>query len=365
MNQLDLLRGCTQIIPSSADLFDRNGPLTIKCGFDPTSPDLHLGHMVLLKKLKDFQDFGHKIVIIFGTFTARIGDPTDKNKTRPQLTIDEIKSNTAQFAEQIYKVLDPNIVIAHNSDWFDSMTADEMIKLASSTTVSQMLNRNDFKNRFENEIPISLHEFLYPLLQGYDSCVVKADLELGGTDQLFNLHMGRALQEMEGNRPQMIMTMPILLGTDGVQKMSKSLKNTINFNDTPFHIRKKILNMPDSNLESYFQLLTNIPMPADALEAKQVLSEFLIGTLCKTPDTVLEIATIKDLPVSSIINSLKLVKNSAAAREIILLGKVLVDDVVATLDTRIFPDQTVKIKVGKNEPVMIRLLNANKVDINC
>ena len=234
-----------------------NRPLIIKAGFDPTAPDLHLGHTVLINKLKQFQDAGHRVQFLIGDFTAMIGDPTGKNVTRKPLTREEVIENAKTYQEQVFKILDPEKTeIKFNSEWMGEMSSAEMIQLAAKHTVARMLERDDFHKRYKGGQPIAIHEFLYPLIQGYDSVVMKADVELGGTDQKFNLLMGRHLQEIYGQKPQVVLTMPILEGLDGVQKMSKSLNNYIGISDKPDDMFGKVMSISDDLMWRYFQLLS-------------------------------------------------------------------------------------------------------------
>ncbi len=232
-------------------------PLKIKAGFDPTAPDLHLGHTVLINKLRQFQQLGHTVVFLIGDFTGMIGDPSGKNATRPPLTHDQIKQNAETYQQQIFKILDPDQTeIAFNSTWMDKANAAAIIRLASSYTVARMLERDDFNKRYKANQPIAIHEFLYPLVQAYDSVVLEADVELGGTDQRFNLLMGRQLQETYGKTPQIVLTMPILEGLDGVQKMSKSLGNYIGINESANEMFGKIMSVSDALMWRYFELLS-------------------------------------------------------------------------------------------------------------
>ncbi len=236
---------------------DEGRPLRIKAGFDPTAPDLHLGHTVLINKLKQFQDLGHDILFLIGDFTGMIGDPTGKNVTRKPLTREDVIKNSKTYEEQIFKILDPaKTSIMFNSSWMNAMSSAELIQLAAKNTVARMLERDDFSKRYKGGQPIAIHEFLYPLIQGYDSVAMKADVELGGTDQKFNLLMGRQLQEAYGQKPQVVMTMPILEGLDGVQKMSKSLNNYIGIADTPNDMFGKIMSISDELMWRYFELLS-------------------------------------------------------------------------------------------------------------
>jgi tyrosyl-tRNA synthetase len=239
----------------------RGKPLNIKAGFDPTAPDLHLGHTVLINKMRQFQELGHHVMFLIGDFTGMIGDPTGKSVTRPALTTEEIQENASSYKKQVFKILDPDLTeICFNSTWHGKMTSADMIKLASRHTVARMLERDDFSKRFKGNQPISIHEFLYPLVQGYDSVVMKADVELGGTDQKFNLLVGRELQRSDGFEPQITLTMPILEGLDGVQKMSKSLKNYIGVNDSPNDMFGKLMSISDDLMWRYFELLSFRPM---------------------------------------------------------------------------------------------------------
>lgn len=240
---------------------EENRPLTIKAGFDPTAPDLHLGHTVLINKLKQFQDAGHNVQFLIGDFTAMIGDPTGKNVTRKPLSREEVAENAKTYQAQVFKILDPDKTeVKFNSVWMGAMTSAELIQLAARNTVARMLERDDFSKRYKGGQPIAIHEFLYPLIQGYDSVVMKADVELGGTDQKFNLLMGRQLQEVYGQKPQVVLTMPILEGLDGVQKMSKSLNNYIGIADASDDMFGKVMSISDELMWRYFKLLSFRPM---------------------------------------------------------------------------------------------------------
>ena len=238
-----------------------NKPLIVKAGFDPTAPDLHLGHTVLINKLRQFQDLGHNIHFLIGDFTGMIGDPTGKNVTRQPLTEEQVLENAKTYKEQVFKILDEDkTTVVFNSQWMGKMDAAELIKLASNQTVARMLERDDFNKRYSSGQPIAIHEFLYPLIQGYDSVALKADIELGGTDQKFNLLVGRELQKSHGQTPQVVLTMPILEGLDGVQKMSKSLNNYIGVSDSPDDMFGKIMSISDELMWRYFELLSFRPM---------------------------------------------------------------------------------------------------------
>jgi tyrosyl-tRNA synthetase len=235
--------------------------LRVKAGFDPTAPDLHLGHTVLLRKLKHFQDLGHTVIFLIGDFTGMIGDPTGRSATRPPLSAEELMRNAKTYMEQVYKILSPRTTeVRFNNEWFEKMKSADWIKLAAKTTVSQMLEREDFHKRFKEEKPIALHELLYPLAQGYDSVMLKADVELGGTDQKFNLLIGRDLQRAFGQESQVVLTMPILEGLDGVQKMSKSYGNAIGIKEAPLEMYGKLMSISDVMMWRYYELLTDVQM---------------------------------------------------------------------------------------------------------
>jgi tyrosyl-tRNA synthetase len=236
-------------------------PLRIKAGFDPTAPDLHLGHTVLIQKLKHFQDLGHQILFLIGDFTGMIGDPTGKNETRKPMTREQLLQNAETYREQVFKILDPEKTkVVFNSEWFGVMSAADLISLAARHTVARMLERDDFHKRFTGQQPIAIHEFLYPLVQGYDSVALHADVELGGTDQKFNLLVGRELQKQMGQRPQDILTMPLLEGLDGVNKMSKSLGNYIGITESPKEIYGKLMSISDTLMLRYYELLSNVDL---------------------------------------------------------------------------------------------------------
>ncbi|MEQ8200240.1 MAG: tyrosine--tRNA ligase [Syntrophomonadaceae bacterium] len=266
--QLDLIeRGAAEIVPreellQKLEISIRDGkPLKIKLGLDPTAPDIHLGHTVVLNKLRQFQDLGHEVHLIIGDYTGRIGDPSGKSETRKQLTEEEIITNAQTYQEQIFKVLNPEKTIVHfNSDWLRPLQLIDVLQLAAKYTVARMMERDDFAKRYKEGLPIGVHEFMYPLMQGYDSVALQADLEMGGTDQKFNLLVGRHLLREYGLEPQVALMMPILEGTDGVQKMSKSLGNYIAVNDEPYEMFGKTMSISDSLISRYFELLTRMPM---------------------------------------------------------------------------------------------------------
>ncbi|ABM17795.1 MULTISPECIES: tyrosine--tRNA ligase [Marinobacter] len=356
-------RGIDELIPEE-DLVEKlkeGRPLRVKAGFDPTAPDLHLGHTVLINKLRQFQDLGHEVIFLIGDFTGMIGDPTGKSATRPPLTEDQVRDNAITYKEQVFKILDREKTrVVFNSEWMSKMTAADMIRLAGQYTVARMLERDDFTKRYRSEQPIAIHEFLYPLVQGYDSVALEADIELGGTDQKFNLLMGRILQKHYGQKPQAILTVPILEGLDGVQKMSKSLGNYVGVSDSPGEMYTKLLSMPDELLWRYFELLSFRPMAEiehfkaavaggeNPQDYKRVLAEELITrfhdeeaakTAHKSAGNRVALGAIPDnvpvvevslegqgeIPMPAVLRLAGLVKNGAAARDVLGRGAVYVD----------------------------------------
>ncbi len=260
-DQLKLIKRGTDEVLLESELKERlelERPLQIKAGFDPTAPDLHLGHVVLLEKMRQFQQLGHEVTFLIGDFTGRIGDPSGKSATRPPMTEEEIIANAATYKEQVFKVLDADkTIVRFNSEWFERQDASMMIRLAAQHTVARMLERDDFRTRYSNQQSIAIHEFLYPLVQGYDSVALRADVELGGTDQKFNLLVGRELQKNYSQPPQIVITVPILEGLDGVKKMSKSLDNYIGINEPPGEIFGKVMSLSDDLMWRYFELLSS------------------------------------------------------------------------------------------------------------
>jgi len=300
--QLDLIRrGSLEIIQESElrtkleRSLRENKPLKIKMGFDPTAPDLHMGHSLGLRKLKDFQDLGHEVFFLIGDFTARIGDPTGRSKTRPPLTEAEILSNAKTYQEQVFKILDPKKTkVVFNSEWCSKLSPVQMIELSAQMNVARMLEREDFKKRYKEGQTISIHEFIYPLIQGYDSVAMHADVELGGQDQRFNLLVGRDLQKFYGQESQVLLFLPLLEGTDGVEKMSKSYGNHIGIMESPAVIFDKILNIPDSIVLRYFELLTRVDIAdakalfkKDPVEAKYALASHIAGELASLEEAKL------------------------------------------------------------------------------
>lgn len=301
MNNLEMIKRKAIQIFNQEDLeskINSGKKLTIKFGADPSRPDLHIGHSVPLRVLKTFQDMGHKIVFVIGDFTAMIGDPSGKSKTRPALTFEETRKSAETYLEQVKKILDKEKTeIVFNSEWLSKMTFEDVIKLSSKYTVARIMERDDFKNRYENNLPLSMHELLYPLMQGYDSVAINADIEIGGTDQTFNLLVGRELQKDYGQESQVVMTFPLLVGLDGKEKMSKSLENYIGLNDSPFEKFEKSMKIPDTILRQYFELATDLPtdeidiiMNKDIREAHM----FFAKELLKMYDDVDEFEKIKE-----------------------------------------------------------------------
>jgi len=281
--QLELIRANTVDLIPEDELLEklRSGrPLRVKLGVDPTGPDIHLGHAVVLRKLRFFQDLGHTAVLIIGDFTGLIGDPSGRNEGRPQLTREQVEKNVSTYREQVFKILDPGKTeFHHNSEWLSKLTPEQIIRLAATHTVNQLLAREDFRARYTDNQPISLHEFLYPIFQGYDSVAIRADVELGGTEQKFNLLVGRELQRAgvlgEAHEPQCIITFPILVGTDGVRRMGKSLGNYIGVNDPADDMFGKVMSIPDDCIQQYFELCTDVPPD----EIAQMVSDMRSGAL--------------------------------------------------------------------------------------
>lgn len=383
--QLELLKRGVVEIYSEEDLLKKlalGRPLRIKLGMDPTAPDLHFGHTVVLNKLRAFQELGHEVLFLIGDYTARIGDPSGKNATRPPLSEEQVKANAETYAKQVFKILDKDkTTIMFNSDWFSKMSAGDMIQLASQLTVSRMLERDDFSKRYNSQTPIAIHEFLYPLVQGYDSIAMEADVEIGGTDQTFNVLMGRTLQGRYGKEPQVCLTMPLLEGLDGVQKMSKSLGNYIGIDEPAGMMYQKILSMPDTLIARYFELLSFKPMSeVNALldemangrnpqEIKKILAHELIERFHdkesadnahrsagnrladgELPIDLPEVTLVVDgdkLFIAQLLNQAGLVKNSAQAKDALKNGSVKVDGAVVGADFAIEKGQTVVVQAGK------------------
>ncbi len=380
-------RGVDELIPEEGlvEKLKEGRPLRIKAGFDPTAPDLHLGHTVLINKLRQFQDLGHEVIFLIGDFTGMIGDPTGKSATRPPLTEEQVAQNAITYKEQVFKILDREKTrVVFNSEWMNKMGAADMIKLAGQYTVARMLERDDFTKRYRAEQAIAIHEFLYPLVQGYDSVALEADVELGGTDQKFNLLMGRILQKHYGQTPQAVLTMPILEGLDGVQKMSKSLGNYVGVSDSPGEMYTKLLSMPDDLLWRYFELLSFRPLaevaefrkavegganPQDykKLLAEEIITRFHDEEAAKTahksagnrvalgdiPDNVPVVEVSLDgqgeMPMASVLRLAGLVKNGAAARDVLGRGAVFVDGEKFEGDRRFVEGDECVVQAGKKK----------------
>lgn len=384
--QLELLKRGVVEIYSKEDLLKKlalGRPLRIKLGMDPTAPDLHFGHTVVLNKLRAFQELGHEVLFLIGDYTARIGDPTGKNATRPPLSEEQVKANAETYAKQVFKILDKDkTTIMFNSDWFSKMSAGDMIALASQLTVSRMLERDDFSKRYNSQTPIAIHEFLYPLVQGYDSIAMEADVEIGGTDQTFNVLMGRTLQGRYGKEPQVCLTMPLLEGLDGVQKMSKSLGNYIGIDEPAGVMYQKILSMPDTLIARYFELLSFKSMSEvntlldemangrNPQELKKILAHELIerfhdkesadnahrsagnrladGELpIDLPEVSLSVDGVDKLFITQVLNQASLAKNSAQAKDMLSRGAVKVDGQVVDASFALSAGQMVVIQAGK------------------
>lgn len=378
-------RGTDEILIEEAllDKLHSGKKLRIKAGFDPTAPDLHLGHSVLLTKLRQFQDLGHTVIFLIGDFTGMIGDPTGKSATRPPLTEEQVTANAKTYQEQVFKILDPEKTeLRFNSEWFGKMSAADMIRLASQSTVARMLERDDFEKRYNANQAIAIHEFLYPLVQGYDSVALEADVELGGTDQKFNLLMGRELQKHFGQAPQVVITMPLLEGLDGVQKMSKSLNNYVGLEDAPGVMFNKLVSMPDSLLWKYFDLLSlksnaeleelrrQVDEGANPRDIKMEFAREIItryhgaeaaanahkasGNVLgegELPEDMEEVdvtfAGDNGAPIAYVLNRAGLVKNSAQAKDLLGNGRVKVDGEVVEKGAMLEFDRSYVIQAGK------------------
>ncbi|WP_057389833.1 tyrosine--tRNA ligase [Pseudomonas aeruginosa] len=367
----------------------RGQPLRIKAGFDPTAPDLHLGHTVLINKLRQFQDLGHQVIFLIGDFTGMIGDPSGKSVTRPPLAREQVLENAETYKSQVFKILDPaKTEVAFNSTWMDQLTPADFIRLASQYTVARMLERDDFSKRYASNQPIAIHEFLYPLVQGYDSVALKADVELGGTDQKFNLLMGRELQRAYGQEAQVILTMPLLEGLDGVKKMSKSLGNYIGIQEAPGVMYSKLVSIPDTLMWRYFELLSfrsldeidsfrkDVEAGANPRDIKIKLAEEIVarfhgeeaaasahksaGNRLKDgelPEDLpeIELSSPEDMPVASVLNKAGLVKNAAAARDLLGAGSVKVDGQVVDRTFMLALGETRVFQAGKKAFARITL----------
>ena len=385
-------RGTSEIIDEKdlAKLLATGKPLKVKAGFDPTAPDLHLGHTVLLHKMRQFQELGHEVIFLIGDFTGMIGDPTGRSETRKNLTPQEVQENAKTYLAQVYKILDPNkTTIAYNSEWMNKFSSVNMIELAAHYTVARMLERDDFQKRLAKNLPVSIHELMYPLIQGYDSVALKSNIELGGTDQKFNLLVGRDLQRAYGQKPQVVLTMPLLEGTDGIQKMSKSLGNSIGVFDTPNEMFGKIMSISDDLMWRYYELLSQIssddldamkkqskagilnPKNAKIDLAKEIVALYHSPDLAKTAFTEFENVFKKkklpeDIPVAKgwgdglrgICNILKehnLTDSTSAARRLIQQGSVTINGgKISDVNQELPGNQEYLIKVGKKRFLKIK-----------
>jgi len=383
-----LLRGVSEIV-SVEELkqkLEKKKRLIVKLGVDPTAPDLHLGHTVILRKLRQFQNFGHKVVFIIGDFTAKIGDPSGRDTTRPVLSEEEILANAKTYTQQVFKILDKDKTeVVYNSQWLYPLGIDGLLKLCSKYTVARMLERDDFSLRYKNNQPITILEFIYPLLQGYDSVAIKADVELGGSDQKFNLIVGRELQKDAGLEPQVIITMPLLEGTDGVKKMSKSYKNYIALNDTSKDMFGKIMSIPDNIMLKYFELLTDEDMSkvketieTNPRDAKMYLAYLIVKQYCgeevakKEKEEFERVFSKKELPTDIPVISVKkgkynlvdflfdqkLVSSKSEAKRLLLQGGIKLDskkveDINAMLDLE--NQNEILIQIGKLKFVRVKI----------
>ena len=385
-------RGASEVIDEKdlTKLLTTGKPLKVKAGFDPTAPDLHLGHTVLLNKMKQFQELGHEVIFLIGDFTGMIGDPTGRSETRKNLTPQEVQENAKTYLAQVYKVLDPKkTTIAYNSEWMNKFSSVNMIELAAHYTVARMLERDDFQKRLAKNLPVSIHELMYPLIQGYDSVALKSDIELGGTDQKFNLLVGRDLQRAYGQKPQVVLTMPLLEGTDGVQKMSKSLGNSIGVFDAPNEMFGKIMSISDDLMWRYYELLSSISI--DDLEvmkkqsqsgmlnpknakmnlaeeivalynspelAKKALNEFEnVFKKKKLPEDILVAKGWGDglLGICNILKKHNLTDSTSAARRLIQQGSVTINgEKVSNVNQELRGNQEYLIKVGKKRFLKIQ-----------
>ncbi|OPG84429.1 tyrosine--tRNA ligase [Stutzerimonas stutzeri] len=361
-------RGADEVLVESELVakLERGEPLRVKAGFDPTAPDLHLGHTVLINKMRQLQELGHQVVFLIGDFTGMIGDPSGKSATRPPLTRDQVLENAETYKAQVFKILDPaRTEVAFNSTWMDQLSPADFIRLASQYTVARMLERDDFSKRYFTNQPIAIHEFLYPLVQGYDSVALKADIELGGTDQKFNLLMGRELQRAYGQPSQCVVTMPLLEGLDGIKKMSKSLGNYVGIQEAPGVMYSKLVSIPDSLMWRYFELLSfrseeeiaefrsDVSRGANPRDIKIKLAEEIVarfhgdeaaatahrsaGNRMKDgelPEDLpqIDLVSEQDMPIASVLNKAGLVKNAAMARDLLGSGGVRVDGQVVDRD---------------------------------
>lgn len=390
----ELVRGCEEVLVEAELVakLKKGKPLRIKAGFDPTAPDLHLGHTVLINKMRQFQDAGHQILFLIGDFTGMIGDPTGKSATRPPLTFEQVQQNAVTYQEQIFKILDPDKTeVMFNSTWMNQLGSAGLIQLAAKHTVARMLERDDFTKRYKSGQPIAIHEFLYPLVQGYDSVAMRADVELGGTDQKFNLLVGRELQRQYGQEQQVVMTMPLLEGLDGVNKMSKSLGNYIGITDAPNDMFGKIMSISDELMWRYFELLSFRPLTelkrfkqdvvqgANPRDLKFLLAEELIARFHSQaaavgaredfiarfqkgamPDEMDEISLVAEgagMPIASLLKAAGLIGSTSDALRMIQQGGVKIDGIkVEDRNLLIEKGITAVFQVGKRKFAKITLV---------
>ena len=392
--QLALIKRGTEEVLVESELVEklkRGQPLRIKAGFDPTAPDLHLGHTVLINKLRQFQELGHHVIFLIGDFTGSIGDPSGKSATRPPLTREQVLENAETYKAQVFKILDPaRTEVAFNSTWMDVLSPADFIRLASQYTVARMLERDDFDKRYTSNQPIAIHEFLYPLVQGYDSVALRADVELGGTDQKFNLLMGRELQRAYGQDAQCIVTVPLLEGLDGVKKMSKSLGNYVGIQEAPGIMYSKLVSIPDALMWRYFELLSfrsmdeidafkaDVEAGANPRDIKIKLAEEIVarfhgeeaalsahkaaGNRMKEgelPEDLpeVEVAASEEMPIAAILNKAGMVKNAAGARDLLNAGGVRVDGEVVDRAFVFALGATHVVQAGKKAFARITLKN--------
>ncbi len=390
-----LERGVTDIISKEemVKLLESGKQLRLKQGFDPSRPDIHLGHVVGLRKLRQFQELGHQVILIVGDWTAQIGDPSGKSQTRTMLSAEEVRSNAETYMKQFFKVIDKDKTqVEWQSQWFGKFTLTDVIKLTSKFTVAQMLERDDFAKRYAEKRPIAITEFLYPLLQAYDSIMIKSDVEFGGTDQMFNCLVGRELQQMEGQRPQQVFLMPLLVGTDGVQKMSKSLDNYIAVEENPNDMYGKVLSIPDAIIINYFELLTDMPdaeldeyrkalasnsinpMELKKRLAREIVEQFhdkqsaadaqahFEKTVQKKemPDEIPEYRTsisAEPVQLANLITAAGLAESKSAARRLLTQGAVELDGQKVTAETAVIKNGSI-LKAGKRR--FVKIVDAGK-----
>lgn len=387
---LELIRRGTDEILLEEDLLERlksGKPLRVKAGFDPTAPDLHLGHTVLLNKMRQFQELGHTVMFLIGDFTGMIGDPSGKNETRPPLTREQVAENAATYKKQVFKVLDPaKTQICFNSEWMDKLSPVDVIKLAATHTVARMLEREDFHKRYTSGHAIAIHEFLYPLLQGYDSVAMQADIELGGTDQKFNLLMGRELQKHFGQKPQTVITMPLLVGLDGVKKMSKSLGNYIGIDEAPKEIFGKVMSLSDETMWVYFELISFRPMKEiqqfknevaegknprdikfllaeeiverfhDRAAARKARESFILQSKGGVPEDVLVLRLTAGMKIANVIKEAGLTTSTSEAIRMIKQGAVEIDGVRLDNAQYVLEENNnpITLRVGKRRFIKVK-----------